>query len=70
MICANGEKRWLIIEVNAMHLEANAGMVVFSTRLIDAAKEGEEKRRKILQETHATVENSNKAKSYFLAYEP
>ena len=70
MICANGEKRWLIIEVNAMHLEANAGMVVFSTRLIDAAKEGEEKRCKILQETHAAVENSNKAKSYFLAYEP
>lgn len=53
-----------------MHLEANAGMVVFSTRLIDAAKEGEEKRCKILRETHAAAENSNKAKSYFLAYEP
>ena len=46
MVCGNGEKRWLIIEVNAMHLEANAGMVVFSTRLINAAKEGEEKRCK------------------------
>lgn len=53
-----------------MHLEANAGMVVFSTRLIDAAKEGEEKRCKILWETHAAAENSNKAKSYFRAYEP
>lgn len=65
--CANGKKHWMGIEVNAVHLDGHAGMIVFSARLIDAAKADEEMRREILREARTAAEDANKAKSEFLA---
>lgn len=65
--CFNGEKHWMGIEANAVHLEGHSAMVVFSARLIDAAKQEEERRREILRNARAMAEEANKAKSDFLA---
>ena len=63
----NGEKHWIAAEAVMVHDENNQNRLVYSSRVIDAAKKEEEDRRKVLQDALGIAEQANKAKSTFLS---
>ena len=63
----NGEKHWIAAEAVMVNDENNQNRLVYSSRVIDAAKKEEEDRRKVLQDALDMAEQANKAKSTFLS---
>ena len=63
----NGEKHWIAAEAVMVNDENNQNRLVYSSRMIDAAKKEEEDRRKVLQDALDMAEQANKAKSTFLS---
>ena len=63
----NGEKHWIAAEAVMVNDENNRNRLVYSSRVIDAAKKEEEDRRKVLQDALDMAEQANKAKSTFLS---
>ena len=63
----NGEKHWIAAEAVIVNDENNQNRLVYSSRVIDAAKKEEEDRRKVLQDALDMAEQANKAKSTFLS---
>ena len=63
----NGEKHWIAAEAVMVNNENNQNRLVYSSRVIDAAKKEEEDRRKVLQDALDMAEQANKAKSTFLS---
>lgn len=62
-----GEKHWIAAEAVMVNDENNQNRLVYSSRVIDAAKKEEEDRRKVLQDALDIAEQANKAKSTFLS---
>ena len=63
----NGEKHWIAAEAVLVNDEDTPGSLVYSSRVIDAAKKEQEDRRKVLQDALDIAEQANKAKSTFLS---
>ena len=63
----NGEKHWIAAEAVLVNDEDNPGSLVYSSRVIDAAKKEEEERREVLQNALNMAEQATKAKSVFLS---
>lgn len=63
----NGEKHWIAAEAVMVNDENSQNRLVYSSRVIDAAKKEEEDRRKVLQDALDMAEQANKAKSTFLS---
>ena len=63
----NGEKHWIAAEAVLVNDEDTPGSLVYSSRVIDAAKKEEEERREVLQNALNMAEQATKAKSVFLS---
>lgn len=63
----NGEKHWIAAEAVLVNDEDTPGSLVYSSRVIDAAKKEEEERREVLQNALSMAEQATKAKSVFLS---
>ncbi len=65
-VSINGEKHWIGAEAVAVHPYNHDSVIVYSERIIDAAKKEEEERRQVLENALNMAQQANQAKTTFL----